>query len=114
MKLLGFCPMGCGETLSVIEGRDSNSITCTNRGCPNPAAAARILEESETEHVVEVGDDTFSLKHPLRERLEGELFDCPCHKWLRGQEGPPVDPGRYRLIDEGDPAAGYYFEPIET
>jgi len=114
-QVAGWCPMGCGMTL-VLPGDEEageGNVTCAHPKCPRPSAVHELLQERETEHVVIVGEDTFSLQHPLRERLDGELFDCPAHRWLKAQDGPPVEPGRYRMVDEGDPAAGYYFEPIE-
>lgn len=97
-KVEGFCPMGCGATLFLGSG---GYVTCSWVKCPNPGAASDILAVRETEHIVEFRDSTFDVLHPLRERLNGELFDCPVHKHITGLSGPPVLPGRYRAYDSG-------------
>lgn len=93
LPIVGFCPMGCGHTLLESGGY----IMCAHGGCPRPTAASEILAEPETEHVVRLGADSFDIQHPLRERLDGQLFDCPLHEWLTAQDGPPEEPGRYRV-----------------
>ena len=85
--------MGCGKTLFRGSG---GYVTCGYLECPNPSAATDILLTEETEHIVVFDDDRFSIQHPLRERIEGELFDCGLHKHLSSLNGPPVVPGRYR------------------
>jgi hypothetical protein len=90
----GHCPMGCGPTLFVGEG---GYVTCSFNECPAPSAASDILADAETEHVVELRATDFSLKHPLRERIDGELFDCPAHEHLESLRRPPEVPGRYRM-----------------
>jgi hypothetical protein len=90
----GYCPMGCGQTLFVGEG---GHITCSWAHCPHPEAVDELLADRETEHVVQIDAGTFSIQHPLRERLGGILFDCRLHEWLSEQDGPPEEPGyRYR------------------
>lgn len=49
----GFCPMGCGQTLSVMGG---GYLTCRRLDCPRPDAVAEILDDRETEHVVTFGE----------------------------------------------------------
>lgn len=117
IKVRGFCPMGCGETLFVVNHRVSNHrVECCNEGCPRPAAAAEILNDPETEHIVEVDAVGFCLQHPLRERLDGDLFGCTLHDQLVAKAGPTgptglVEPGRYRVT--ADPAAdGLLYEPV--
>jgi hypothetical protein len=85
--------MGCGETLFVGGG---GYITCSLIGCPKPGAVSQLLGDWETEHIVVVGEEGFSIQHPLRERLDGELFDCGLHEHMRSLPGPPAQPGRYR------------------
>jgi hypothetical protein len=92
---LGFCPMGCGETLAVTyvgEGRPE--ITCRHVLCPCPDAVARILADPETEHIVDLQPDGYSVKHPLAERLNDYLLHCELPDHV-----PYVDAasGRYRV-----------------
>lgn len=98
-RIQGNCPMGCGETLFIGSG---GYITCSYIPCPRPDAVATILAERETEHIVNFGRTTFSLLHPLRERLDGELLDCALGRHITDLAGPPVCPGRYRaqLVDD--------------
>ena len=96
----GFCPMGCGETLVLAMGQDdTGEVLCSSPECPRLDAAATILADSETEHLVELGARTFSLQHPLRERVDGRLFHCEIHDVIRSLDGPPAPPGMYRTVD---------------
>jgi hypothetical protein len=88
--------MGCGATLFVGEG---GYLTCSYYECPRPDAVAEILDNRETEHLVELAETTFSLQHPLRERVDGQLFDCEIHDVIRSLDGPPAPPGLYRTVD---------------
>jgi hypothetical protein len=94
-KVQGFCPMGCGETLFLGSG---GYVTCGYIDCPNPTALADILAIRETEHIVELEAKTFSVQHPLRERLNGELFACDLHRRISALDGPPATPGKYRVL----------------
>lgn len=76
-KVQGYCPMGCGKTLFLGDG---GYVTCSLLGCPNPSAVSDLLETRETEHVVRLWADDFTIQHPLRERVAGELFDCDVHR----------------------------------
>lgn len=95
----GYCPMGCGKTLFVASG---GFVTCSWCECPNPGAATDILGISETEHIVLLGEETFTVQHPLRERLNGDLWECRLHSHLVSLNGPPAIPGRYRVYVDGD------------
>lgn len=95
-QVVGFCPMGCGHTLFLGEG---GHVTCSYGMCPRPDAVDELLADRETEHVVRLWDDTFAVQHPLRERLDGGLFDCQLHDGLAQQDGPPYEPGQYRVSE---------------
>ncbi len=94
-KVAGWCPMGCGETLFLGSG---GYVTCSYITCPCPDAVATILDNRETEHVVVFEDATFSVKHPLRERVDDELFECGLHGHIASLDGPPAAPGTYRAV----------------
>jgi hypothetical protein len=66
--------------------------------CPRSDAVSDILDDSETEHIVRLDEDEFTVRHPLRERLGDELMRCPLHRWIRSQDGPPYKPGQYRVV----------------
>lgn len=93
MRVRGYCPMGCGET-----------------DCPDPTKLADLLDDRETEHVVEVGETSFNVLHPMRER-GGELFACELHSWMSALAGPPRVPGCYRAIRDGH---GWRFEAVRS
>ena len=100
MKIAGYCPMGCGHTLNLEKRNDCDRIVCIWPECPRPAAAHEILiadASAKPTHTVVLTVEDFSMEHPLQERLDGELFDCPLHKWLSSLDGPPNPPGRYRV-----------------
>lgn len=109
----GRCPMGCGETLFLGEG---GFITCSLDQCPRPDAASLLLEEMESDHLADFhDDDTFTVMHPLRERLDEKLMTCPLFLYLTNLVGPPVTPGRYRVsyLGAGGPTgAAWEFEEI--
>ncbi len=95
----GHCPACGASSLFLASG---GYVTCRVIDCPNPTAAADILADRETEHVVTFASG-FTIRHPLRERLNGELEDCTLHRQLLALSGPPVRPGRYRArrVDGG-------------
>lgn len=105
-KVQGYCPMGCGETLFLGSG---GYITCGYVECPRPDAATDILAERETEHIVLLESRTFSIQHPLKERLDGELFLCNLHDELTNIGGPPRLPGKYRVYGAG---IGHVWESV--
>jgi hypothetical protein len=119
MRVEGNCPMGCGKTLFLGTGE---RVTCSFIDCPEPNAVDLILGDPETEeHIVLVGEESFSILHPLRERLAQvkanfapELFACELHRWLSAQPGPPFRPGRYRALEQsGDPVAPWRFVEVK-
>jgi hypothetical protein len=57
-------------------------------------AASELLNLSP-EHFVTFDERGFTIEHPIRERIEGSMPDCPLLADLRAAEGPPVPPGRY-------------------
>lgn len=100
MDVVGFCPMGCGQTLFL---GDDGYVTCSYLECPNPTAVCEVLADGDTRHLIKVEETTFSVQHPLRERLDGKLFDCTVHQQIKALAGPPMPPGLYRvaLSDDG-------------
>lgn len=100
LEINGCCPMGCGRTL--VAYADGN-IWCSRSECSRPDAVAQILDDGESEHIVTFGDVTFTVRHPLRERLDNDLMECELHEYIAGLDGPPVDElGTYRAMPDGD------------
>jgi hypothetical protein len=97
MEILGYCPMGCGRSLTLGE---AGAVVCAGPGCPRPDAVTEILRDSETEHVAVITDEGFTLRHPLRERLGDALMSCSLHEYLQ-DPALPVAPGRYRVSGDG-------------
>jgi hypothetical protein len=91
--------MGCGTTLFLGSG---GYVTCSRASCPRPDATASILEDGEYEHLVEIGETGFTVRHPLRERLDDQLLRCDLHARLAAAAGPPHRPGRYRVYEMAD------------
>ncbi len=97
-RVAGHCPMGCGETLSLGEG---GHVTCSTVKCPDPVAVDKLLSvPPEYGHIVvfDIDGDTFTIAHPIVERLTGDLEHCPLQSYLCYLVGPPVGPGRYRVV----------------
>lgn len=91
----GFCPMGCGPNLYLD---DDGRVMCSIVECPRPDAAALILDDRETEHLVTFSETAFTVRHPLRERVYDQLMECQLHEHIASLDGPPVAPGLYRAI----------------
>ncbi|MEI3845240.1 MULTISPECIES: DUF6085 family protein [unclassified Microbacterium] len=52
------------------------------------------------DHIVQADGETFTLQHPLTERLTGDLFECEVYDHIAA--GEPLEDGRYRVVmDEG-------------
>lgn len=80
MRMFGlYCP-ACGAQ-QLNAGNGGTSFTCMNREtCPDRYAAAKVLADPETEHVVRFdAAGYFNAKHPLRERIGDALLDCAIH-----------------------------------
>lgn len=93
-----YCP-ACGqERLHRMEM--TGHLKCMNDKCPNPIAAQHVLSDKEIHHIVRFKDYAFNVKHPLRERIDGELLDCPIHAvvtaWLSGKSGPDYKDSTWR------------------
>jgi hypothetical protein len=108
MDVEGLCPMGCGKTLHVNTG--NGVVHCIERRCPDPDAVTKLLgNEQSVHHVVNMrSDGGFTMKHPLRERLEDELFECELHELLAS--APPPLSGKYLV--RGTMESGYDWEAI--
>ncbi len=98
-NVAGHCP-ACGrEQLGLDE---AGFIVCLAAGCPRVFAASDILADSETGHVVQLDADDFTVRHPLRERLDDALMSCELDRWVAGLAGPPHPLGRYRVTGSGE------------
>jgi hypothetical protein len=109
IDIRGNCPMGCGQTLHVEH--TVGMVFCIDRNCPDSGAAHKLLQDEEHEHIIVLHADPerpqfathWTARHPLRERIEGDLFECPVIKALRAvdtEERPlaqTVSPGVYRV-----------------
>lgn len=94
----GNCP-ACGLASLVLT--PGGLVTCSWGSCPRRTAAAEVLADAETEHLVHFTDTAFSITHPLRERLDGQLHECDLHAFIASHQAPPATPGRYRAVDRG-------------
>lgn len=119
IKIAGVC-LVCGErTLKAKLVRGPCPVFCTNPECENPDAVTNLLE-ADTDHLVRLGERSFDIQHPLRERWDGALFNCPLVKALTAMDGPPHPPGLYRAkpyeLSPGAEAPGtlaWSLEPVE-
>jgi hypothetical protein len=97
IEIRGYCP-ACGHGSLVIRSAMlvPATVMCCWPDCPRPTAAHEILADRESEHVVDLGVEGFTLRHPLRERLDDALMDCDVHARLAAG-GPPASTGRFRV-----------------
>lgn len=101
IKVKGYCPMGCGDTLFL--GHEGY-IICGFLDCPKPEAADEVLHISETSHVAYLDEYNYTLVHPLKCRLFYPTLKCPEDTYLNSLTGPPRKPGKYRFKLEDDKA----------
>lgn len=98
VRIQGYCPMGCGETLHLAA---DGTVTCADNYCPDPNAVSKIIGDGETEHVVTLRAKDFTIRHPLRERIDGALEDCDLHLGCVSLHPSEVVPGTYRVTYVG-------------
>lgn len=114
VRLAGFCPMGCGETL-LVQGTANPTmarVRCAANACPSPFAVGELLADAETEHVAFVSIDGFTVRHPLRERIGGALQECEIHAYLAASlDDGWMEPGTYRVRLSED-ALDLSIEPV--
>lgn len=100
------CPWGCGNTIHLMSGH----LICVNERCPERLGLQKILEQNRPYHLVELEATTFSIQHPLSERLNGELFRCPVHAQISGAPRPPK-PGTFKVSPDPLHDGYFYWEP---
>lgn len=97
----GICP-ACGHrSLFLASG---GYVTCRILECPRPTAVADILDLASPAHIVKLEARTFSVVHPLIERLgdhpdDAALLRCDLGQRLAESAGPPRQHGTYRVHD---------------
>ena len=91
----GYCPMGCGRTLFLADG---GYVTCSYIHCPRRGAVADLLADREISHIVQLGEDTFTVRHPLRERLDDALMTCTLHEHIAGLDLASLHGGKTILF----------------
>ena len=112
INIEGFCPMGCGPTLRAEESRAVNKIVCWYENCPDPLAAQRILHDPHADHLVNFTGSGFTIRHPLRERIDDALMNCELHLFLMTLPGPPEGrPGSFQVSEKD---GGWNLERQET
>ena len=109
IRVSGCCPV-CGTRNLALSLRPTTRgyIICQNQECSRPTAVHEILSDSEIHHVVDIREETetFSLKHPLRERLDDALLDCRIFEDLKTVVMPSG--GRWRIVENDN--GGWSFE----
>lgn len=107
IKVNGFCPRGCGETLYLHQG----NVCCSDFHCPEEGAVTKILSDAEVEHIVGFGTSGFTIRHPLRERVNDEILECELGEYLSTFSSSPRELGAYRARPWGD--KHWHFEEIQ-
>lgn len=97
-RVKGTCPACGNQTLRYAASR--LGVVCTTPGCPRPSAVNALLAIATPEHEVELRANGFSIKHPMIERIDDALFNCPLHAYLTEivdgrQENGDLELGRY-------------------
>lgn len=94
MKVNGCCP-SCGERSLVVFF--DHQISCVNTECYEPLALSKIIAFDQTAHIVILTTRNFQIQHPLYERIDEELFNCPLVNYLTSCAVPPEAPGKYEV-----------------
>ena len=99
----GTC-IACGTTGSLTTTPGSSGmdvLVCVSDICPQPDAVQRLIyEDVEVGHRVTFYENSFTVRHPLIERLDGGLESCGFMDAVAARSGPPARPGTYRVIEE--------------
>lgn len=104
----GYCP-ACGQAKLLLH-KVSGEVRCSNEECSRRDAVFQLLQDHEIEHVVRVDGDGFTIRHPLRERIDGDLFGCGMLKELHFEGFVyRLDAGDYRVTKDG---LTWAFEPL--
>lgn len=112
----GYCPM-CGKQHLYLQ--PGGLIVCKSMGepeCPNRVAVTALLSNGETEHIVDLTESGWTIKHPLRERIADDLFSCAFHQRLTNTPGLSLYVrGQYRVSvvhsERGD--GGLFWDPLD-
>lgn len=79
IDIQGYCP-ACGNKSLHTYSHDG-FVICMHPDCPDQDAAGKILSDPEIHHIVRFDEDGyFNAKHPLRERIDGDLLDCTIYE----------------------------------
>jgi hypothetical protein len=107
-SIAGHCP-ACG-TDSLIRGFQGR-IQCANTLCDERTAVDTLLTDPHLmDHLVRLTADTFTVRHPLIERLNDALFDCEVMLAIVPMiEDGDEEPGTYRVTGE---APDYTLEEV--
>ncbi len=102
-EIRGYCP-ACGHGSLVVNPSPyvAVGVYCCWPDCPRPTAAHEILQDAQTDHVVTFTEDGFTLRHPVRERLDDELLRCSAHRYLVDLGTSGAVPGTYRMLPSDD------------
>jgi hypothetical protein len=70
------------------------------------------IHETQIHHIIRVHEAAgFTIKHPLAEREQDKLMDCPVHQQILGSAPPSwIKPGDYALVYASD---GWAFESVD-
>lgn len=75
------------------------------------AIAALIDLTGGPHHIIWSDGDTFTMQHPLTERLTGDLFDCTVHQKVAA--GAPLPKGTYQVIATEDRPTDFDLTPMK-
>ncbi|MGW6790010.1 DUF6085 family protein [Streptomyces chartreusis] len=100
----GHCP-ACGHQSLFVA--DEGHLTCSWVECPQPDAAHTILSDAETEHIVKLDTDGWTVRHPLRERIGDALMTCSLSRYL-SEVDQPEELGTFRARREDDAEWGVW------
>lgn len=116
-EVKGHCPVCGASELFLCHGK----VVCANTSCSRPTAAHELLQDDETGHIMSVGPREFTLRHPIRERLDDALMNCQLHQHMTEfivsylDEGSMAAGQTYRVYGSGDGEDfAWEWEPVTT
>jgi hypothetical protein len=106
IDIRGYCP-ACGA--AKLQAMSHVGIVhCTNPECPRLQAIHEILSTPVIDHLLVTHDRSWTLVHPLIERLDNAMLGCTVGDkvsfMMQTQSGPAEDDAVYRVTvnDLGD------------
>lgn len=99
----GICP-SCGQRRLFVNSGSGGILQCLNKACKYPNAANEIINDPVRDHLMVLDDKSWTVIHPLIERLGNRMLDCKIGDRIAEvmEESNITDHGVFRVIEHKD------------